>query len=372
VSGSIWELLKVQLKVGSLGFGGPLATIALMRQEWVERHKWVSEAQFLRGLAAVKLMPGPIATLLAVYLGMERGSGFKGVVSAIGFVIPSFVLILTIAIAESYLPPRWHEVSSVALPIQGLQVLIFAVITVAAWKLLAEAQKSPVLGRPRRLESLGFALLAVLLMALGVNEFWILAVCAGLGALWLWMSQTWFRDRLQSDPLSLFLIFFGLGFTVFGTGYALIPALHSALVVDRGWLSEEAFLQAILYGNLTPGPIVIASTYMGYQISGWGGAIAATLGVFGAPVLLMLLLHRHINRLLGGTFGQALLLGLLPAVAVTIAAAAWQLAQGLEWNWTWVLLFLLCLYLLHVRKINFLRLALAVGFGCWLVAVAGF
>lgn len=323
------ELCKSQLKVGSLGFGGPLSAMAFMRQELVVRHRAISDQRYLEGLALVKLMPGPVSTLLAIFLGQEIAGTRGGFLSGLCYVLPAFAMILAVVTVESSLPPGFRESTYFVSAMSAVQAAVLSVIFWTCWKLFREAVERPYAGRPRRALAIGIAALAGGAAWAGSPELLILALASVLGAFAL-------RERtprgLRVDPVSILWVFLTAGVTVFGTGYMVLPHLQRVLCVERAWLSPDEFLNAVAWGNLTPGPIVIASTYMGYKMLGLRGALAATVGIFAAPFGLMLALGPWVRRFLGRPWVEGVMLGLIPAVAATIAVGTLSLARDLRWD----------------------------------------
>ena len=193
---------------------------------------------------------------------------------------------------------------------------MIGLIAFNAVKLFLEPKKRQVSGKPISLwVSLFFCALGFALAALKFSEALIFCASGSLAIL-IYYSKTKLlaRRTLAVDPLTIFWIFFVSGLTVFGTGYMVLPALERIRVIERMWVDSASFLNSVAYGNLTPGPIVIASTYMGYKISGFTGALAATAGIFSGPILLMLILFPFLNRILKMTVVHWALAGLLPAV----------------------------------------------------------
>jgi chromate transporter len=325
--GSVLRIAAPILKVGAIGFGGPLAAISLMRVEVVERRRLVSPERFLEGLAAVKLLPGPISTLLAVFLGTQVAGVVGGVVCGVAYVLPAFLLLLLIAVLRDYLGPGLINSFYFQLPMESIQVAVVAIVLVTCWKLFRESQKRVYAGRPRPTVATAIALLAGFAAWKNLPELAILAVAGALG--WGSLTRSVRRDRLRVDPFTVFMIFFLASLTVFGTGYMVLPHLQRVLVEERHWLEPSAFLEAIAWGNLTPGPIVIASTYMGYVMDGFRGAVFATAGIFAAPILLMSALAPVLRRVLGKPWVEGLLLGVLPAVSATIALGILGLSKGI-------------------------------------------
>lgn len=329
LKGVVGEVLRAQLRVGALGFGGPLATMAMMREELVVKRKLVSESRYLEGLAVVKCLPGPVSTLLAVFLGQGVAGWVGGLVSVTAFVLPSFLALLGLALLRDHLPPGTLQSGVLGSVMGCLQAAVIVVILATCWKLYRDAAERPYAGAHRPKLVMLIAGLAGGAAYVGLAEPWILLACAAIGFGVIRASEP---RVLRVDLLTLFMVFFTAGCTVFGTGYMILPHLQRILVQEHAWLTAPDFLEAVAWGNLTPGPVVIASTYMGYLMSGLPGACVATVAIFAGPVLLMLALSPVLKRVLGKPWMEGALLGILPAVAATIAVGSLVLAKSLTWN----------------------------------------
>jgi chromate transporter len=313
--------------------------MAMMRDELVVRRNLVSSDRYIEGLGVVKLLPGPVSSLLAVYLGLDVAGVRGGLVSIAGFVLPSFLMLLGICIFEEQLGPRVFQSSTFLTIMHGLQIAVLAVILQTCWKLFRDAQRRVYAGRPRTLVVVVCTLISAILASFKLSEIYILLFCVTISFLWL----RFFKRRENEAPpnlksavgvgvLTLFFSFFNAGLTVFGTGYMVLPYLQRVLVHENGWLQPSHFLEAVAYGNLTPGPVVIASTYMGYKMTGLSGAFAATLGIFAGPTLLMLVLGPFLKKIMAQSWVEGVLLGLLPAVAGSIAIGTLILSKELIWT----------------------------------------
>lgn len=322
----LWQLCLSQLRVGTIGFGGPLATMALMRQELVERRGFVSSERFLEGMAVVKLLPGPVSSLLAIFLGLEVSGILGGLLSLVCFVFPSFLLLLAVSIIGQWGLTGIVGVTAVGLgqsALGYLQLAVFGLILMSCQKLFIDARNRKYFGSDRPVSVSLIALVSGALVWARVPEVQIL-----LGSLAVVAAFFWFRRaslRLNTlGVFTIFFIFFQAGATVFGTGYMIIPSLYRELVAG-GLLDEKLFLDAVTWGNLTPGPIVIAATHMGFSLGAIPGAVAATVGIFAAPAIIMITLYPLLSRLLKWRWSEVLFLAVLPAVASTIFVSTLKL-----------------------------------------------
>lgn len=326
------DICVSQLRVGSLGFGGPLATMAYMRDELVDKKRLVSADSYFKGLAAVKVMPGPVSSLLATFLGLEIAGPLGGLVSVASFIFPSFLMLMLICLFEDRLAPGFFQSPSYLRGMLGLQIVVIGVIAVTCARLFLDAYRRRYLGETRTKTVACMALLAATLSFLKVPELAILTVCAFTAWFFYGRSRLPGSSKLQVHPFSIFFTFFWSGLSVFGTGYMVLPYLQRILVTEKGWLSAHAFLNAVSYGNLTPGPVLVASTYMGYHMQGWVGALSATVGIFLGPILLMLALYPILKKGMNYSWVDSVLLGILPAVAATILVSLQTLASYITWS----------------------------------------
>ncbi len=322
-----------------------------MRDELALRLKLVDEKTYLEALGFVKLLPGPVSSLLAIFLGMEIAGVWGGLISLFCFIFPSFFALLLISFFESPLREFFAPYPALAYGFEALQAAVIFLILYTCYRLFRECWEREYFGERRSLAVLLFFLGAIVAAWLQVPELIILLAAASLGSLFYWLHKNSSRSRLSVLPLvSLFGIFFLAGLSVFGTGYMILPHLERVLVTQYGLLSPADFLNAVTLGNLTPGPVVIAATPMGFKIGGLSGALTATVGIFLGPLLLMLCLKPLSKKLLSQKWVEGAWLGLLPAVAATIALSTLVLGLKMEWGYFKIFLGLLCFFLCLRKK----------------------
>jgi chromate transporter len=286
--GALLDLVQLFLKLGTLGFGGPAAHVALMEDEVVRRRGWLSRERFLDLLGATNLIPGPNSTEMAIHIGNER-AGAKGlVVAGVSFILPAFLIVLACALAYT----RYGTLPAAEGLLRGVKPVIIAIVLQALLGLGRTA------ARTRRLAVVGLAALAA--AAAGVHELVVLSGAGLLVALLEWARSRARRgeaDTIAAWPLlaaaaapaagaapfgltSLFLVFLKIGSVLFGSGYVLLAFLRADLVVRHGWLTEAQLLDAVAVGQLTPGPVFTTATFVGYVLGGFPGAVVATVGIF--------------------------------------------------------------------------------------------
>lgn len=294
---SLKEIAKLFLKLGIIGFGGPAAHIAMMRQEVVIKRAWLTEQHFLDLIGATSLIPGPNSTELAIHIGHEKG-GLKGLlVAGLCFIMPA---ILITGVLAYYYKVYGQQPQAQAF-LYGIKPAIIAIILAAVYPLAKKSIKSTYLAL------LGF--LALVLAVLQVNEIYILF---GAGLIALLSSKVFKKQSLSLVPLSilqiakttvvtatnwnLFLIFLKIGAVLYGSGYVLFAFLDTELV-STGIMSRATLVDAIAIGQFTPGPVFSSVTFIGYQINGLSGAIIATIAIFIPSFLFVAILNPLVRKM---------------------------------------------------------------------------
>ncbi|GIH97254.1 chromate efflux transporter [Planobispora siamensis] len=339
---ALGEVAAVFLKLGVIGFGGPAAHIAMMREELVRRRGWVSDERFLDLMGATNLIPGPNSTELAIHLGHERAR-WKGLVLAgVCFILPAFAIVL--ALAWAYV--RYGQLPAAEGLLYGIKPVVVAIVVWALAGLLKTAVKD------RTTAVLAVAALAAYL--LGVNELAVLAAgglglmavrtWAGrsgeggmhaltaplLGALPGWLPGTAYGPRFP-DPTGgqlaqLFLIFLKIGSVLYGSGYVLLAFLEGDLTERLGWVTRTQLLDAVSIGQVTPGPVFTTATFLGYVIAGLPGAVLATIGIFAPSFAFVALLTRIVDRIRGRVWSAAFLDGVNATALALMAGVTIELA----------------------------------------------
>lgn len=290
------ELAKLFFKLGSISFGGPAAHIAMMEDEVVKKRKWMTPEHFLDLVGATNLIPGPNSTEMTMHCGYER-AGWKGLlVAGFFFIFPAVVITSIFA----WLYVKYGQLPEVEPYIYGIKPAVIAIIISAVLSLGKKALKNLEIG------ILGLITLAACL--LGLNEIIALFGCGALGLLLYYIKNNrqsvngFFPFLLiQSLPqdittLKIFFIFLKVGALLYGSGYVLFAFLDAELVTT-GYLTRQELIDAVAVGQFTPGPILSAATFIGWQMNGFWGAMAATLGVFLPSFLFVALLNPLLPKL---------------------------------------------------------------------------
>jgi chromate transporter len=286
---SMWQLILYMLRLGSLGFGGPVALAGYMHRDLVEGRHWITEADYKEGLALAQLMPGPLAAQLAMYLGYVHYRIVGATLVGIAFVVPSFLMV--VALGWAYL--RFGGLAWMQAVFYGVGAAVIGIIAMSAYKLTLKN-----IGEDRLLWAI-YLLLVVATVATESEIAWLF-LAAGIGV-WLWRAPPdWSRKSgihaLAAGQLptasalatswdwpllsQIGLFFAKAGAFVFGSGLAIVPFLYGGVVTDNHWLTERQFVDAVAVAMITPGPVVITVGFIGYLIAGLPGACVAALGTF--------------------------------------------------------------------------------------------
>jgi chromate transporter len=371
--GSVSEVAKIFLKLGTIAFGGPAAHIAMMHDEISRRRRWVSEERFLDLLGAANLIPGPSSTELAIYLGYER-AGWKGLVlGGVCFILPAMLMVLAIAWAYA----RYGATHQANWLLYGIKPVIVAIIVQALWGLLKTAVKGPLLGGAGilvlALYLIGFSPVALifasgLLVALVLNAQRLagpqknttasILLFSGVGVL---MSTVIKIAQVPFSLTALFLTFLKLGSVVFGSGYVLLAFLRSDFVYRLGWLTDQQILDAVAVGQFTPGPVFTTATFIGYVVGGFPGAMVATVGIFLPSFVFVAAIFPIVGRLRRSRWASGFLDGVNVGALGLMAGVTWQLGRAALLDWFTAALALLVFVLVLRFKINSAWVVLAGG-----------
>jgi chromate transporter len=352
------EIATVFTRLGFTAFGGPMAHVALMEDELVNRRKWCDRQHFLDMLGAVNFIPGPNSTELAIHLGYLRGGTAGLFIAGFCFITPAVLIILPIA----FLYVRYHTLPGAAPILHTISATILAIIAVAATRLAINALRSVL-----TIVVAAITLTILLLSAAGVRpiaqamkivqpEIVLLAIAAGFGMLWSLKS---FKQRrtltslallplteglpapmqslVDSNWVRMIWFFFKVGATLFGSGYVLASFLQTGLVEHLKWISPSELSDGIAVGQFTPGPLLTTATFFGYLLGyrnfgggdsgGVAGAILATGAIFLPSFLLILILAPILNRLRRSPIARGALDGMNAAVVVLIAATILRMSS---------------------------------------------
>lgn len=327
------------LKLGIIGFGGPAAHIALMRNEIVGKRKWLAEDDFLDLLGIVNLIPGPNSTEMAIHIGKVKGGGKGLIIAGLSFILPAVILTWIIAVLYT----RYGSLPEVQPFLYGIKPAIIAIIISAVWPLAKTSYKSYLL--------VIVGILSFVLSIVGINEIYIMAGAGLFMIFTLLMRKT--KTMLLSVtilPLSkIFFIFLKIGAILYGSGYVLFAFLETDLVTT-GLITRAELTDAIAVGQMTPGPVFSSVTFIGYLMKGWQGALVATIGVFLPSFLFIALLSGVFNRLKASPLFRTFLNGVIASSVSLIAAVALILSRESITDWRTAFIGILALFVSLVFK----------------------
>ncbi len=337
---SLAQLTGYFLKLGTTGFGGPVALAGYMQRDLVEQRHWISDEDYKLGFALAQISPGPMAAQLAIALGYFK-HGVRGATAVgVAFVLPSFFMVLALAMLYVAFGGLWWMQAL----FYGIGAAVIGIITISAYKLARKIN-----GHDPLLWGIFIALAVITVWAQAeLAEFFLLA---GLLVVVVKAPPRWLRARLpflslapvslilptlgvvatpgpRSDLLlDLFLFFVKAGSFVFGSGLAIVPFLYTGVVQGHGWLNEQQFIDAVAVAMITPGPVVITVAFIGYLVAGVPGAVVAAIAIF-VPVYVLTVLpapwfKRHRDNVQLKAFAD----GATAAASGAIAGAVVVLAQ---------------------------------------------
>ena len=336
---SLAELTRYFLKLGSIGFGGPVALIGYMYRDLVESRRWIAEVDYREGLALAQLMPGPLAAQLAMYLGYVHYRMVGATVIGIAFVLPSFLMV--VGIGWAYL--RYGGLPWMQAAFYGVGAAVIGIIAISAYKLTSKN-----IGKDKLLWAI-YLVAAAITVWTQSESVWLFL---GAGVLvWLvrappkrWfgngavhglvaLSPPWASTCAVATGLDWSLLiqlgafFAKAGAFVFGSGLAIVPFLYAGVVNEHQWLTERQFVDAVAVAMITPGPVVITVGFIGYLVAGLPGAVVAALGTF-LPCYLFTVLPAPYFKKYGKRPGLiAFVNGVTAAAIGAITGAVLMLAQ---------------------------------------------
>jgi chromate transporter len=318
------------LRLGTVGFGGPIALAGHMQQDLVDERGWISKEDYLEGLALAQLAPGPLAAQLAIYLGYIRGGVLGATAVGIAFVLPSFLMVL--ALSAVYV--RFGGLPWMQGMFYGIGAAVIGIIARSAFKLTKLT-----LGKDKLLWGI-FAILAVSTAWTSREIVWLFLL-GGVVSVMVKASPARVRAAISTvpllftagtfgvggTPLQVFLYFAKAGMFVFGSGLAVVPFLYGGVVQGHHWLTERQFVDAVAVAMITPGPVVITVAFIGYLVAGIAGATAAALGIFLPVYLVVVVLAPSYKRWAKNPQLNAFVRGVTAAATGAIAGAVVVLAR---------------------------------------------
>jgi len=317
------------LRLGMMGFGGPIALAGYMQQDLVDARGWVTKEDYVEGLALAQLAPGPLAAQLAIYLGYVRAGVLGATAVGVAFVLPSFLMVLVLSVAYV----RFGGLPWMQGMFYGIGAAVIGIIARSAFKLTKLT-----LGKDKLLWGI-FSVLAISTAWTSREIIWLFL----LGGIVALMMKAFPRKlslpstvpllltsgslALNGRLLEIFLYFAKAGMFVFGSGLAVVPFLYGGVVQGHHWLNDHQFIDAVAVAMITPGPVVITVAFIGYLVAGFTGAAAAALGIFLPVYLVVIVLAPSYKRWAKNPQLNAFVRGVTAAATGAIAGAVIVLAR---------------------------------------------
>lgn len=353
-SNPLIEVAKLFFKLGSIAFGGPAAHIAMMESEVVKKRQWMSHEHFLDLVGATNLIPGPNSTEMTMHCGHER-AGWKGLfVAGVCFIFPAVLITLIFA----WLYEAYGQVPAAEMFIYGIKPAVIAIIIATSYRLGKKALKSIELGI--------LGIITVVVCLLGINEIIALFGCGLIGILLYFIRNNdgktvsivplfflkMVLPTLKLGTFGVFWTFLKVGALLYGGGYVLFAFLDAELV-SNGILSRKELIDAIAVGQFTPGPVLSTATFIGWQLNGVWGALAATIGIFLPSFLFVLILNPMIPKLRKSKMMSSFLDAVNIAAVAVIIVVCIEMGKDTLTDWRTILIAILAtVAVFFFKKLN--------------------
>jgi chromate transporter len=290
---TIVDLTKYFLKLGTSGFGGPVALVGYMHRDLVEDKNWLTEEEYKEGLALAQLAPGPLAAQLGIYIGFVHYRFTGATLAGLAFVLPSFIMVVLLGMAYqlygglAWMQAVFYGVGAAVIGIIGMSAYKLTIKTISIFELAAMKSKWLLWV---------FYAIGIIITVITQKEEVLLFLICGIGYMVIKAPPHWIR-KPTIVPTGILLsvgfwkydskllpeigwFFLKAGAFVFGSGLAIVPFLHGGVVKEFGWLNEKQFVDAVAVAMITPGPVVITVGFIGYLVAGFPGACIAALATF--------------------------------------------------------------------------------------------
>jgi len=355
----IWDLVRYYLRLGALGFGGPVALCGQMEKELVTEREWLTKEEFRDGIAVCQSLPGPLAIQVGIYVSYLRGGFWGAWAGGWAFILPNFIIVSTMGA----LYVHFGGLSPVRAIFYGVSPAVIALILHSCYRLAK-------LGMEDLMQWAIAGACLVVTVALQA-EVALLFIVSGLIGI-LYYGTVFRTGRVPSVPLlaavplgagaadtmsgsilgKLLVFFLKAGSLTFGSGLVIVPFLEKGLVQQTGWLDERQFLIAVAMGMLSPGPVVITATFVGYLVAGFWGSFVSTVGIFLPSFLFVLIVAPILIRHRANRDVQGFVKGAYAAAIGTILGASILLGKIAIGDWLTALIGLLSLVALTRWKIS--------------------
>ena len=365
----IREIVRYYLRLGLLGFGGPVALVGQMEREMVDERKWLTKEEMREGIAVCQSLPGPLAIQVGIWISYIRGGFWGAWAGGWAFILPNFIIVATLAA----LYVHFGGLPWVTAIFYGVSPAVIALILHSCYRLTKLGMK----------DWLEWTLAAVAFVITVAVQAEVALVFIGCGVVGLLYYGSLFRGRtpgsgtmslLVGVPLvgagvageslggmlgKLLTFFLQAGSRTFGSGLVIVPVLEKGLVQQTGWLNEREFLVAVAMGMISPGPVVITATFVGYLVAGFWGSLVATIGIFLPSFLLVLIVAPILVRCRTNPNVQGFIKGAYAAAIGTILGACVLLGKIAIGDWLTALVALGSLVVLFRWKVSNPLLVLA-------------
>ena len=363
------DLFLSFFRLGLTAFGGP-AMVAHIRELSINRHNWLNEGDFKNGIALCQSIPGATAIQMAAYVGLKSGGVAGALASYVGFGLPAFILMLIFSVLYS----RYNSLPGIDSLFNGLQVIVVAIILNAIYTF----GKSNV----KHVQSAVIAIVAAVLFWQGISPFMVVAGAGILGCI-LFQSRPagpagqpgqevmhWETGRIVSLVcillaalvalyavnavlVTLAAVMLKIDLFAFGGGFASLPLMLHEIVIVKGWMTSETFMDGIALGQVTPGPIVITATFVGYMVQGLAGAVVATIAIFTPSFFMVVTIAPVFDRLRSSPYFSRVIDGILASFVGLLIYVLIKFALAVPWDVVRIILGLASLAAL-IRKVDIL------------------
>jgi chromate transporter len=358
----IRELVRYYLRLGLIGFGGPVALVGQMERELVGERKWLTKEEMREGIAVCQSLPGPLAIQVGIWISYIRGGFWGAWAGGWAFILPNFVIVTVLGALYIH----FGGLSAVQAVFYGVSPAVIALILHSCYRLTKLGMK----------DWLEWALAAAAFVITVAVRAEVALLFIGCGIVGMLYYGSLFRKRTSSStttsllaglPLvatsaapgtsgamlgKLFTFFLKAGSLTFGSGLVIVPFLEKGLVQQTGWLNEREFLVAVAMGMISPGPVVITATFVGYLVAGFWGAVVATIGIFLPSFLLILIVAPILMRYRTNLNVQGFIKGAYAAAIGTILGACVLLGKIAIGDWLTALVALVSLIVLFRFKVS--------------------
>jgi chromate transporter len=357
-SGRIRELVRYFLRLGFLGFGGPVALVGQMERELVDERKWLTKEQMREAIAICQSLPGPLAIQVGVYVSYLRGGFWGAWAGGWAFILPNFVIVASLGALYVYL----GDLQPVTAIFYGVSPAVIALILHSCYRLAKLGME----------DWLQWVIAAICLAVTVILQAEVALLFIGAGIVGILYYGSIFKrtppgvlsvtvapvlaqlaPTASSSILGKLLLFFlKAGSLTFGSGLVIVPFLEQGLVQQFGWLDQRQFLIAVAIGMISPGPVVITATFVGYLVAGFWGSVVSTIGIFLPSFLLVLIAAPLLARHRGNLNVQGFVKGAYAAAIGTILGACILLGRIAIGDWITALIGLVSLAILFRWKIS--------------------